>query len=1537
MALSKHRIHAGGESPHAHERDAIDYVLKGLDDRDPFQAWPLQEFVDRSTGDLLEIDLIVIGPNALYLVEIKSYPDGSKLAGDAMDWRWQRKGDPNWRYLNNPLRSANYKAKVLKGLLGRDLEQVRVEALVFVSSKDLDANRLDNDGRNHVVFRTGIVDALTQAKFQGANPMLQRRRIDRPVAKQIATRLSKAGIRAARREQRFGPWKPQGEIDRGPGYQEYLAFHESLSSNQDAGQARLRVYRQRSEDNTREHQNRLRQIAKREYNNLYQLRDSAQILQARDFCENTASHESAIAFEAFEGAAPFSSFLRQNPDLAFDARLSVVEQVATALHACHKKEVLHRGLHPGCVLVRAARSGPKDRLEVRVAGFQHARAFDNATLQTLHKTEIESSDYQLYSAPELLGGQTSGEPESDVFSLAAFAYFAFTGQPPAATPEEMLVALREQGGLRPGLAQDDLTLLDPVFQAATQAEPLRRPAPLEFYEQLENALTTPRDEQDTVDPREARADDQLEGGFTVVRELGRGSSARVLEVFDRDGQHDALKVALDESREELLRREAEVLRSLDHHGVVRLVDVVRPAGVTCLRLRLADPETLGDRLRQKGPLSLDLGRRYGIDLLDTLKYLEQKGVTHRDIKPHNVGFSRDADKKESRLLLFDFSLSPVDATKVALGTLAYRDPWLPERKAWDAAADRYAAALTLHELLTGVRPDYGQGIHPAAVRDPKPRIDGSRFDGAVRDGLVAFFEKALAAKLDDRHETAEDMRFEWESAFRAPQTASTTQPEEDQSPDTTGATETATEQDTPVRSYTLDPAPKPDAPLATFVQSPLLLNALERGGAVTALDVAKMRRNRLSAVPGIGKETQVQVLDLITALRALFDALLQQQEPLLADYRLMPESLLELERDLLPQQALQLLVDGGVRDTVELAQASADEVDRLLAPAGIKATKVRRHLEAYQQQADSDDQAPTTVEGWLQRMLAAGNLDAKRSASGAPQLNKTKRAGWAWLGLSTDDDDANRALGLLPDDALHKTARTSEIAKALGVSQPTVSNAIGKARDHWQAHPHKDQLVDKVRETLDELGGAGSLADVATRLAAMLQPAGTTPDDGDAAREARSASALLRIAGLLPDREGKPALTTGLHHDQTWCAVSAEHLQAAARLGEAADRLVLGEPDSKDESASATASTPPAYAIARPALEAAASRHLQALPPPEALFPLAARASRHAACSRKLELYRRGLSAHTALNLARAAVQAALPEHATSGDAVASEQIRALVQERYPDAEALPDHPELDALLEPYGLVWSDSLHGYTRRPEETAQPTIQRTRPSRTLTTAPAGAQQAPSERELRARAFEEKLLLAVERRRFRLIQCLDTEYDDTIRTLSGFLGVEATSFDQLLIEQMDRTVVERNINPDNLVRADRMGRPGAAAAGTATMAPPAAAAATGWKNLCKLAAMSADALLPEVIGQGQTPRLVVHLGLVARYELTKFLDSWLRACDEGDGPAVFAVVPSEQGDDPTIDGRLPVPLTQLAQRLWIDADWLARRRPSSSDASSI
>jgi hypothetical protein len=65
-------------------------------------------------------------------------------------------------------------------------------------------------------------------------------------------------------------------------------------------------------------------------------------------------------------------------------------------------------------------------------------------------------------------------------------------------------------------------------------------------------------------------------------------------------------------------------------------------------------------------------------------------VTHRDIKPINVGFT-SLSKKQSHWVLLDFSLSSADATAVSAGTVDWRDPWLYSRGAWDADADRYAA------------------------------------------------------------------------------------------------------------------------------------------------------------------------------------------------------------------------------------------------------------------------------------------------------------------------------------------------------------------------------------------------------------------------------------------------------------------------------------------------------------------------------------------------------------------------------------------------------------------------------------------------------------------------------------------------------------------------------------------------------------------------------------------------------------------------------------------------------------------------------
>src|SRR5690606_5092176 len=104
-------------------------------------------------------------------------------------------------------------------------------------------------------------------------------------------------------------------------------------------------------------------------------------------------------------------------------------------------------------------------------------------------------------------------------------------------------------------------------------------------------------------------------------------------------------------------------------------------------------------------------------------------------------------------------------SQVTIGTAAYRDPYLIDRGAWDYAADRWSAAVTLLEMLTGTRPSWKpEGASP---RDPEAKLSlaRERFDADVRDQLSAFFDKAFARDISERFSSAEEMRKAWIECF----------------------------------------------------------------------------------------------------------------------------------------------------------------------------------------------------------------------------------------------------------------------------------------------------------------------------------------------------------------------------------------------------------------------------------------------------------------------------------------------------------------------------------------------------------------------------------------------------------------------------------------------------------------------------------------------------------------------------------------------------------------------------------------------------
>ena len=214
-----------------------------------------------------------------------------------------------------------------------------------------------------------------------------------------------------------------------------------------------------------------------------------------------------------------------------------------------------------------------------------------------------------------------------------------------------------------------------VLEATRPAVSERLPDVRAFLERLagaERALAGPA--EDVVDPLEATPGAVIDGRFRLERRLGAGSTAVGLLVTDLsvgESGPDAvrvLKVAVDDAAAGRIAGEAGVLAGLNDPRLVRLVEgPLEVGGRQALVLESAGEETLGEVLRGRERLSLDLLERWGADLLEALVALDRAGVDHRDIKPANLGVREGRSDRAKHLVLFDFSLSRAGAAAVTAG------------------------------------------------------------------------------------------------------------------------------------------------------------------------------------------------------------------------------------------------------------------------------------------------------------------------------------------------------------------------------------------------------------------------------------------------------------------------------------------------------------------------------------------------------------------------------------------------------------------------------------------------------------------------------------------------------------------------------------------------------------------------------------------------------------------------------------------------------------------------------------------------------
>src|SRR5262249_4446499 len=103
-------------------------------------------------------------------------------------------------------------------------------------------------------------------------------------------------------------------------------------------------------------------------------------------------------------------------------------------------------------------------------------------------------------------------------------------------------------------------------------------------------------------------------------------------------------------RQQRFDREARAISSLSHPHICALYDVGQHDGIDYLVMEYIEGESLAHRLK-KGPLPLNHGLMYAIQVAEALDKAHRAGIIHRDLKPANIMLTRSGAK------LLDFGLA----------------------------------------------------------------------------------------------------------------------------------------------------------------------------------------------------------------------------------------------------------------------------------------------------------------------------------------------------------------------------------------------------------------------------------------------------------------------------------------------------------------------------------------------------------------------------------------------------------------------------------------------------------------------------------------------------------------------------------------------------------------------------------------------------------------------------------------------------------------------------------------------------------------
>jgi serine/threonine protein kinase len=258
----------------------------------------------------------------------------------------------------------------------------------------------------------------------------------------------------------------------------------------------------------------------------------------------------------------------------------------------------------------------------------------------------------------------------------------------------------------------------------------------------------------------------LSGRYEIIELVSEGGMAMVYKARCRMlDRIVAVKILKDEYSSDLnfvqkFKTEGLAAAQLSHPNIVNIFDVGQEEDVYYIVMEFIEGETLKEYIQREAPLPVEQAITIATMICDGLQHAHEKGIIHRDIKPHNIIITETGIVKVA-----DFGIAKAISKKTItyggniVGSVHYIAPEQARGEPVTRTTDIYSLGCVIYEMLTGRMPFDAESPITVALKhihdDPVPPRS---FNSEIPKALEAVILRAMAKNPVQRFASAQDLR-----------------------------------------------------------------------------------------------------------------------------------------------------------------------------------------------------------------------------------------------------------------------------------------------------------------------------------------------------------------------------------------------------------------------------------------------------------------------------------------------------------------------------------------------------------------------------------------------------------------------------------------------------------------------------------------------------------------------------------------------------------------------------------------------------------